>query len=219
MKALYDSPWHHPFLCWAAHLVFAVALLARKEASPFFTRFFWIFTLEIVTDALFTGGWTPVRSPSGLATTLSAMFVVLGDFRYFLLVEYVLASRFSVGVFLRALGLALVIPLATAPLSFGDSRVLFLVYESAFVALALLMRFVLIPLRAAKLPSDRRGFLAMLTGFELVQYLGWAIADVRILAGHDIGHLIRIVPNLFYYAGFLWFAWFALPKTLREGAA
>jgi hypothetical protein len=219
VKALYDSPWHHPFLCWVAHALFFVALLVRKGDVPFYRRFFWLFGLEIVSDALLTGGWTPLRGPSLAATIFPVVFVILGDLRYFLLVEYVLAGRFSPGVVGRALGLSVVIPIATAPLVSGDSRLLFLVYEAAFVVLALLLRFVIVPRRAAKLPAEVGAFLALLSGFEIVQYLGWAIADTRILAGDDLGHLMRIVPNLLYYAGFLWFAWLAMPKVLRERAA
>jgi hypothetical protein len=147
------------------------------------------------------------------------VFVILGDLRYFLLVEYVLAGRFSPRSLARAIGLSVIIPLATVPLSSGNPRVLFLTYELAFVALALLIRFVLVPRRGAKLPLELKTFLALLTGFEIVQYLGWAVADAAILAGHDFGYLARIAPNLFYYAGFLWFAWAVMPRALRERAA
>ena len=222
MKALYYSPFHHPFVCWVSCVLFIAALLVTRRdsrflASRFFATFFWVFTLEIAADALITGGWSPVPGSSRVGTALSIAFVVLGDFRYFLLVEYVLAKRLTLGVALRAVAFSLLIPLATAPISSVDSRVLYLLYEASFACVALLMRFFVIPMRGRALEPDARAYLYLLTGFEMVQYVAWAIADMRIIRGHELGWLLRIVPDALYYAVFLAFAWFGLPKSLRRG--
>ncbi len=217
MKALYYSPWHFPFVCWVSCAFFVIAFLAKRRdlRLPFFTGFFGLFALEIAIDALITGAWTPVPSTAKITTGLSIAFVVLGDFRYFLIVEYVLAKRLTTGVVLRALAFALLIPLATAPISSVNGRVLYLVYEASFACLALLMRFVVIPMRGRTLEPDALAYLYLLTGFEMVQYVAWAIADIRIIRGHELGWLLRIVPDFFYYGAFLWFAWLALPKSLH----
>jgi hypothetical protein len=60
-----------------------------------------------------------------------------------------------------------------------------------------------------------RDFIVKLSLFELVQYLGWAAADVVIFTVGDVGFLARIPPNLMYYAAFVPFAWITAPKEAR----
>ena len=85
MKAVYESPWHNPFLSWVAGAVFLIVLARRL---PFFHAFALLFTVEIMADALLTGGWSPLGPGASTAASVSAVaFVVLGDWRYFLLLE------------------------------------------------------------------------------------------------------------------------------------
>jgi hypothetical protein len=104
-----------------------------------------------------------------------------------------------------------VVPLATqalrvvSPDAFSDLRRTFLLYEVLFFvfvgALALIRPVPAERPRAAATLSRR------LTAFELAQYGLWAAADALILAsGADGGFLLRIAPNLMYYALFLPFA-------------
>ena len=53
-----------------------------------------------------------------------------------------------------------------------------------------------------------------LTQFEIAQYVLWAGADVVILSGHDVGYLLRLLPNAMYYALFVPFAWWSAPEEL-----
>jgi hypothetical protein len=55
-----------------------------------------------------------------------------------------------------------------------------------------------------------------LTDFELVLYVGWALSDVVILVGHDVGYLFRLVPNVLYYAVFVPFALRSAPAEVRS---
>jgi hypothetical protein len=49
-------------------------------------------------------------------------------------------------------------------------------------------------------------------------YFGWAGADVLLLAGVELGHLLRIVPNVLYYAGFLAWVYLRAPEPLKRAA-
>jgi hypothetical protein len=44
------------------------------------------------------------------------------------------------------------------------------------------------------------------------------LADAFILASHaDVGYLVRLVPNVLYYALFVPFAYLSAPAEWREG--
>ena len=225
MKAVYESPWHNPFLSWVAGAVFLVVLARRL---PFFHAFALLFTAEIMADALLTGGWSPLGPGAATAASVSAVaFVVLGDWRYFLLLEryaWRVPARLPVG--LASLLASLVVPLASmglvrfGPASWqGSSRVLFLVYELLFALLAAGLRVRLRAWGWPRLDPTLRPWLVALTNFELVQYAGWAAADVLLLLGYDdFGYALRLVPNVMYYALFIPFAWWRAPREVKGGA-
>ena len=114
--------------------------------------------------------------------------------------------------FLVAIALSVVVPTASlvarviAP---DNSRVLFLVYELMFATIALVVRFGILPTRPE---STGTQWAKRLSEFEIVQYLLWAGADVIILSGVEFGFIVRIVPNVLYYGGFVAFAWVTSPK-------
>src|SRR5215208_793488 len=103
-QAIYDSPWHAPAFYWLIAAVFLVALVRRL---PWLTAYLVLFTFEIAADALATGGWSPlILTQSRWLTPIAVVFVILGDLRFFALIE-----RFArpPGTLLRARGAAAII--------------------------------------------------------------------------------------------------------------
>ena len=82
-------------------------------------------------------------------------------------------------------------------------QVLWLIYECAFVALALWWRARLIP---ARRPPALR-FLRAVLAYVAIYYALWAVADALILARRDVGWALRIVPNQLYYAFWVPVVW------------
>ncbi len=223
-RVVYESTWYHPVLFWIAGIVLLVAVARRL---PFLAAFLVLFTVEILADATLTSPWSPVPSNTRVATVVSVVFVILGDARYFLLVERARLGALTRRAWLVAFGLSLVVPAlsffpqALFPAAYADGRMIFLTYEVMFLALALGLR-AWIPRRPWPSDADRR-WATLATNFEIAQYALWAAADVIILAGHDAGYLLRLVPNTMYYVFFLPFvAWIApreLTRSWREARA
>jgi hypothetical protein len=231
-KSFYDTSWHHPGFALAASLLFVFALAARRR---FLVAWALLCFFETAIDALFTGGWNPARG-TPLERALGITFVILGDLRLFLAIEWVLAKGpYAVGLpsaraLVRAVPLAFVVPvLSTIPIQtlpqyfpqddpFAIHRI-FILYEATFVVLWLILRFVVFPRRLATVsPEVRRWVMGLLSFFGL-QYGTWVLADAIILATHaDVGYLVRLVPNVLYYALFVPFAYFSAPVAWREAS-
>lgn len=225
-EAIYGSPYHHPYFFWAAGFP-VLALLgwlwATKRpsardvaAAPRIEPLLFTFQLAILTDAWLTA---PHDSPltGSVAQNVAIAFVVLGDARYFLLLERVGKGRGLIAAALVSLGWSLVIPIASlvGKLVSSQGRVLFLTYELMFAALA----FAVARLVVARMPEGPgKTFARWLTAFEVVQYATWASADVLILSGIDVGYLLRLVPNTLYYVVFVPFAWFAHRRAFAPTA-
>src|SRR5688500_18665575 len=168
-KAIYDSPWHAPAFFWLAAVLF---LLVLARHLPWLSAFLVLFTFEIAADALASGGWSPlVLLKSEWMTAVGITFVILGDSRFFLLVERAVRSVPErpgdtpregeaglqpplplVGGAI-AIACSFIVPLSSAAARFAfpaitvDSRRTFLTYELMFLALALVMRFAVLPRR------------------------------------------------------------------------
>lgn len=215
-QAIYESPWHNPAAFWALGVAFLAWWMRRKA---FLVAYFALFVVEILADTLATGGLSGLRPP--WATPISIAFVILGDFRYFLLVE-----RFAwrpattphddtaPSAWASAAALSLVVPVASSIANRAlagrvvDVRWTYLTYEVMFLAFALALRFAILPKRLAALAPEVRAWLLAVTSFEIAQYALWASADIVILAGADAGFALRLAPNAMYYAIFLPFvAW------------
>lgn len=229
---IYDSPWHHPGLCLAATpLVLGLLWRARPRAgaAPEAGNLWWLALLAqllIVLDALATGSWTPVPADTAASTAAGVVFVILGDLRYFVLLQ-----RYSrpggpggaVRSLVRALALSLLIPVLfelvtlVLPTVFAEPRRKFLGYEVMFLGLLLGLRFGLLPRRLLG-GGELRRWLLQLTMFETVQYGLWVLADVIILAGGRAGLLLRLLPNVLYYVVFIPFAYLTAPPSLRRSA-
>ncbi len=197
-KSLYDSPLVATLLpCLVSLVVLGVAL--RKAG---FVRVFGVlFAIEIAADAYLNGPWTFVKPNTALSTACGVTFVILGDFRYFVVFE---KSLHNAHIWLRALAWAFVVPVAAQivrwiiPRIEHDERSTFLLYELLFFALAAGFRTWRVP-RAKDVRLARRA-----TTFEIVQYGAWILADVGLsLWERDAFYLLRLVANLLYYVAFV----------------
>ena len=217
-RTLYESTWLHPVLFWVAG---ASLVLSVARRLPFLPAFLVAFGVEILADATLTSAWSPIPQGTLGATAASILFVVLGDARYFVLVERARDGRLGAKPLARALGFALIVPIASfvpqalAPQLFTNPRVTFLTYEAMFLVLALAFRAWL-PRRLAAASAADRTWALRVTELEIAQYGTWALADLVILAGHDVGFAVRIIPNTLYYVLFLPFVAWTAPRTLRE---
>jgi hypothetical protein len=213
LEALYDASWKHPVAFLAIGLVVVLALWRR---APFLLGFAFVFQIEILTDALLNSAHSPL--PAAASTSVAIVFVILGDFRYFLLLERYARPRAPLAWLVRAAGLAFVVPIASVipqrlfPETYQDLRLVFLTYEVLFAILVVGVRLTLVP-RATSAPPVR-AWLERLTRFELAQYGLWITADLLILAGLDAGYGLRLVPNFLYYAAFVPYAYFTAPPEL-----
>jgi hypothetical protein len=221
MKSLYDSAWHLPGTAWFATAAFLVVLLGRSGGHH--RRLFGALAGLIALDAWLNGPLSPLAgAPPWLGTVVGLAFVLAGDFRFFLLAERALGGAHT-SVLRRAVALTVVVPILSIPLRLAHvpDRVLWLSYETAFAVLAAVLRFGVFPRRAPASAAghERLAAATALASFELVQYGLWATADVLLLAGMEVGWLVRIVPNTLYYAAFVPFAWWWTQELPAERAA
>ena len=227
-KTFYDSALSHPGIAFIATALFLVAFALRQR---FLIGFVALFGLEILADAFFTGAYTPVANTAWMQP-VAITFVILGDYRYFVAVERVLATEKNTPIggmgparpWLRAAALAFIVPIASVipqkamPTYFTQLNAIFLVYEAMFFVLALVLFVGVLPRRLKGVDADLAQWVRRLTVFELVQYGLWATADVLILSGiREPGYLLRLVPNTLYYGAFLPFLYFSAPARLRVG--
>jgi hypothetical protein len=175
---------------------------ADPRAAGFVRAWAVVFAVETIVDPL----------AIGVAGVSMLPFVFIGDFRVFLLVLGVMEpARPLPGTIARAAAWTLLVP-AIALIAYGlaqaaagplPEQVLWLVYESAFVVLALWWRGRLIPARQP--PAG--GFLRAVLVYVAVYYGLWAVADVLILSGRDVGWGLRMIPNQLYYAFWVPVVW------------
>ncbi len=217
-ESLYGSPWHHPYFFWAfggplLGLFAWRALTSEAPRARALAALLAAFQLGILADAWLNA---PKLSPlsGGTAEAVAIAFVILGDARFFLLLERFGRGQTRLRASVYALGWSLLVPVGSllAKSFSSNGRVHYLTYELAFAALVIGLRTQLIPRLP---PGPGRTFALRLCGYELTQYLLWATADVCILAGREEGYLLRLVPNALYYVGFVPFAWWAAPKELK----
>jgi hypothetical protein len=223
-ESLYQSAWQHPGIAFIAASSFLLLFASRRSFLSGWTA---IFLFEIVADAFVTGKLSPVAHGSELEKTLGITFVILGDFRYFLLVSAYAVARaaprglgppsawFYAAIFAFIVPVASVAPQKTWADVFSNTRHVFLLYEAMFFAFAVALRFSVLPRRLATLDASLRGWLLRVTTFEIVQYGLWITADVIILAGVDAGYLLRIVPNALYYGAFVPFVFLTAPGAAK----
>jgi hypothetical protein len=230
-QELYASDFQGLYALWVVPALFLVFLLvdvgARPDrvaveprASRFLRAYAILFTLETMIDPL-AGG--PLLRWLGLADRPEAMivvffFVLLGDFRVFVLVfglEAIRAGRGLGRAFAEAAAWTLIVPTVTfvvhrtltaiaGPL---PGQALWLIYELDFLVIAFVMRERIVPARVAD--SRLRAYLRTVLAYVALYYGLWASADVLILAtGADRAWALRMVPNQLYYALYVPFVYF-----------
>ena len=205
-EIFYASAWQHPLALWLAAAAGAAVCLARSDRHPSVRRYCLALVVLSGLDAWLTAnhvlgiGALPAR----VAGVVSLFFVLAGDFRYLLLWEAATrdgAIALTPGGAARAAGLTAIVPitaqLAAAEVVPANPRVLFLIYELAFCALiAALLRW--------HPNAHALSWVRAVSRFVLLYYALWATADGIILAtGADVGHALRVIPNLLYYGGLI----------------
>jgi hypothetical protein len=192
------------------------------RAAAFVRGYALLFAIETILDPI-SGG--PLMRALGLAdgpvpTIVMVAFVLLGDFRVFLLVLALAAyGRAEATGAARAPGLlrlaaeaalwTLPVPVVAVAVeavlrALRDdvpAQSIWLVYELAFLVMALGMRQVLVPSRVPAEQPRLRDYLRTVLAYVATYYALWATADVAIMIGGlDAGWGLRIVPNQLYYA-------------------
>jgi len=206
--AFYASPIQHPWLLWLAAALGLMLVLTRTDLDAGVRRYAVALAILSFGDAWLTSN--PVYGIGSLsgsaASAVPLVFVLMGDFRYLLLVTSATPDgRLAPNArrLLAAAGLTLIVPIATQlvlaalPEPHAGPRVMFLIYELAFFALTALLQRVHPNVRA-------NPWIRSLSRFVMLYYGLWATADVILLAtGSDLGFLLRTLPNLLYYGGLI----------------
>ena len=225
-ESVYDSPWAST-LALAAVSVIAFALWLRRQS--FLVAYVGLFTLVSLGDALRSGTWSPLHLlASPWEDAVGMGFVLLGDFRYFLLVERFTAKpksgateKTAARAWAFAIGFTLIVPLITLWLSKAyparfAGRALYMAWEALFIVLAVGLRVFVLRRRLAPASAAVRSWLLDVTHFEIATYALWLLADCIILfAGADAGFALRIVPNIMYYGLFVCFVAFRAPAEVK----
>ncbi len=171
----------------APALFLLVRLVARSPSRPgvapesarFVRVYAVVFAVETLLDPLATG---PLVRAAGLyggsgGRAVLLPFVLLGDFRVFLLVFALAAPAAGVARAAGAAGLAtLVVPAfalgANAALEWiaGDlhENSIWLAYELSFVAMALYLRFRFVPAHVGADRPELRGYLRAINGYVAI---------------------------------------------------
>jgi hypothetical protein len=228
-QSIYQSPWVLPTLAWVAtpfvlHLAADVRGAMRVWAT--------IFACTTALDAWLTGPLSPVPASSALGTVASVAFVIIGDARFFVLATWLRRGGSARAAWLRGGAWSLVTPLLSEvlrrafPAIAAVERRTYLAYELTFLAVcAAFVAAETLGVRKSDRAEQRDAQAAVVPGpavhwpvvhwpvvLFVAQYVLWALADVLLLAGQDLAYLLRVIPNIMYYALFM-------PLSLRRVAA
>jgi hypothetical protein len=241
-QQLYQSETQAVWSLWVVPALFLAYLGLRRElpattieprAAAFMRAYALLFAVETMLDP-FAGGpilrWLGVKGGT-VSTVVMVFFVLLGDFRVFLLLLAVLGYAQGTPrmrpVVAEAAGWTLVVPLAAVAIEAGlralrsdlPAQSIWLVYELAFVVMALVWRERIVPARTVADRPAVAAYLRAVLAYVILYYALWATADVLIMAGGlDAGWALRILPNQLYYALYLPFV-YALFVSPRYAAA
>ena len=175
-ESLYGSPWHHPYFFWAfggplLGLFAWRALTSEAPRARALAALLAAFQLGILADAWLNA---PKLSPlsGGTAEAVAIAFVILGDARFFLLLERFGRGQTRLRASVYALGWSLLVPVGSllAKSFSSNGRVHYLTYELAFAALIIGLRKV-----SLKIPG---ALIAVLVGTVIVTLLGVSDASI-----------------------------------------
>jgi hypothetical protein len=211
-KALYDTDLVGVYALIVVPVIFLLWLVltfapARDAVGRFMGTWALVFTVVTIVDPLVTGFGVRWLGLEGSYELILIPFVLVGDFRVFLLLCRLRAPERGLGrAIVEAAAWTLVVPAAAWAVHAAlreawpdlPSAVLWLVYETFFTILALAWRAWLVP---------GHGYLRAVLAYVAAYYVLWAAADVLILAGADVGWGLRVVPNLLYYDFWVPFAY------------
>lgn len=222
-EALYLSWWNHPLACWISAAVMLLIVARRLSFLPAYL----VLNLAITcADAVVSGMWGNMGGQSSaLYTPLTFFAIVAGDWRVYWLmrreasadaqhpwggwqaaaIAFILCFIPSLGV--EALGRAF-------PAAFADSRVLYLSYELLALGMMTALQGIWLGGWLVKRSPGRVAWARRVLAFAQAQYALWALADMVILSGYPQGFLLRIVPNIMYYALFLPVVWSLAPEDV-----
>ena len=191
---------------------------ADPSAASFVSTYCVVFALETIIDPLATRPLASALGGGAAATALGLLFVLLGDFRVYLLLFHLASTgRDLAASTRRALVFTPIVAVSAFAISWAlgallgelPPYVLYLSHELLFVGMMwLLWRRVLAPARRHH-PEPVVRFLGAVAGYVAFYYALWASADVLILLGVDAGYALRVVPNQLYYAFYVPFVWWA----------
>ncbi len=201
------------------------ASAASADARLLYT-YALVFGIATIVDPLCTGPmveWLDLGT--GATSAVMIAFVLLGDFRVFLLVFFLTrpdrsrgraaaeAALWTLGVPVFAVGADAAVEWLRPELA---GQRLWLIYELCFLALALFLRAHVIPRRAAGSPPALLHRLQRVLAYVAIYYALWATADVLVLyGGIDAGWLLRALPNQLYYAFWVPFTYATLAPVLH----
>jgi hypothetical protein len=214
------------FLTWLLVSPAARAAARSSEAPRRFLYFYClVFALETILDPIATGPflrWLGAGD-SGLGTAIPLTFVLLGDFRVYLLIFGLarLAQRGGAlaAALLEAAAWTFLVPIvaytADSTLHHANpglpEQTIWLFYELAFLGIAIWLRAGGIARRVPASEGALRHRLEAVAGYAAVYYALWATADVLILVfALDVGWALRVIPNQLYYGFYLPFVYFQL---------
>lgn len=223
----YVSDLQSAYALWPVPLLF-LAWLRTRGGRPATTRdaafvraYATFFAVETVLDSLATGPLTKLLGLAGTPVGLVVLifFVLLGDFRVlYLLQRLSFPDRTRERLLAESAAWTLIVPLAALSIRAGLEAVvgalgenaIWLIYELCFLALALVLRQVVLP-RWVSGPgrAPRLAYLRSVAGYAAVYYALWVAADVLIqVFGLDVGWALRVIPNQLYYSFYVPFAYF-----------
>ncbi len=223
----YQSDLQSVYAAWVVPAFFLLCwLLSRPVGRPavepraaaFMNVYAPLFAIETLVDPVATGPllrWLALDERAG--TYFVVPFVLLGDFRVYLLIFYVLAPERGVrSALLRAARWTLLVPIVavsvTSWLSAERGRMpaqtIWIVYESAFFVVILFFELRVIPNAVGLRRFEVRQYLGAVVRYVALYYALWATADLLIvLRGWDLGWALRVIPNQLYYGLWIPFAY------------
>jgi len=222
--SLYLSPWYDPGLLLLGNGIFLAYMFSWKGGDVFLRKLLIGYAFLAIADCMITGNLALIPAP--VKPYLTFPFVILGDTRFFFFLERYrrmqVPSPSVVGAFRKSFLISLIVPASSyfaQQLFFpaANIRWMFLLYELLFLVVASCFVGLMFSAKSVSsdVPSNQRRWLRTIVLFELAFYSLWATVDVVILSGHEWGYVLRIVPDVLYYFGFVWIVALSAPKGIR----